>query len=66
MNFISCSQVKQKVKVKMIGKTANLLTITVAVCRFVAERISEEKGVELNESIEFVAECIKEGHSTLK
>lgn len=66
MNFISCFQIKQKAKIQMIGKSVNLLTMTVAICRFVAEKISEERGMNLNESIELVVECIKEGHSTLK
>lgn len=50
----------------MVGKSVNLLTMAVAVRRFVAEKISKEKGMELNESVEFVANCIKEGHRTLK
>ena len=66
MNFISCFQVKQKAKILMVGKTINLLTMAVAICKLTAEKISEEKGVGLNESIEFVTSCVKEGHSTLK
>ncbi len=66
MNFILCFRIKQKAKVFMKGKTTNLLTMAVAVCRFIAEKISEEKGMELNESIEFLTECIKEGHNALK
>lgn len=66
MNFISCFQIKKRAKIYMVGKTVNLLTMAIAICRFVAEKISEEKGMELNESIDFVVECIKEGYSTVK
>jgi len=66
MNFISCLKVKQKAKVHMVGGTLSLLTMVVAICKAIAERISKEKGLNLDESIEFIAESIKDGYKTLK
>lgn len=66
MNFISCFQINKKAKVHMAGKTINLLTMVVAICKFTAEKISIEKDIGINESIEFVVSCIREGYSTLK
>jgi len=66
MSFISCFKVKQKATVYTVGKTTILTTMAVVICRSIAEKISEEKGLELNESIDFIAECIKEGCNTLR
>lgn len=55
-----------KAKVKAIGKTLNLLTLTVAISKCLAERISKEKGVSLEQAENIVVDCIKDGIKTMK
>lgn len=57
---------KGKSKVKTIGKTLNLLTLTVAISKCLAERISKEKGVGLEKAEDIVVDCIKDGMKTIK
>ncbi|MFR3727640.1 hypothetical protein [Lacrimispora sp.] len=66
MNFISCLKVKQKAKVHMAGGTLDLLTLVVAICKTIAERISKEKGLNLDESMKFVVQSIEDVYKTLK
>lgn len=56
----------EKAKVKGIGKTLNLMTLLVAISKFLAERISEEKGVSLEKAEDIVVDCIKDGMKTVK
>lgn len=56
----------QKAKVKAVGKTLNLLVLQVAISKCLAERISEEKGVSLEEAENIVVDCIKDGMKTVK
>ncbi len=56
----------EKVKVKAIGKTLNLITLLVAISKCLAERISEEKGVSLEKAEDIVVDCIKDGMKTIK
>jgi len=53
-------------KVKVIGKTLNLLALLVSISKCLAERISEEKGVCQTESENIVVDCIKDGMKTMK
>lgn len=57
---------KEKVKVKAVGKTLNLLILTVAISKCLAERISEERGVSLEKAEDIVMDCIKDGIKTVK
>lgn len=57
---------KGKAKVKTIGKTLNLLTLTVAISKYLAERISKEKGVGLEKAEDIVVDCIKDGMKTIE
>ncbi|MDE6435762.1 MAG: hypothetical protein K2L07_16250 [Lachnospiraceae bacterium] len=55
-----------KAKVKAVGKTLSLLTLTVAISKCLSERISKKKGVSLEKAENIVVDCIKEGMRTLK
>ena len=61
----ACSKNK-KAKVKAVGKTLDLLTLLVANSKCLAERISEEKGIGLNEEENILVDCIKDGMKTIK
>lgn len=54
-----------KAKVKAVGKTLDLLTLLVVISKCMAERISKEKGVNLDEAEGIVVDCIKDGIKTL-
>lgn len=56
----------KKAKVKVGGKTLNLLALTVAISKCLAERISKEKGISLKEAEYIVIDCIKDGMKTIK
>lgn len=55
-----------KAKVKTVGKTLSLLTLTVVISKCLSERISKEKGVSLTEAEDIVIDCIKDGIKTMK
>lgn len=56
----------QKAKVKVVGKTLDLLTLLVAISKCLSERISEEKGVSLEKAEDIIVNCIKDGMKTVK
>lgn len=56
----------QKAKVKVVGKTLDLLTLLVAISKCLSERISEEKGVSLEKAEDIIVDCIKDGMKTIK
>lgn len=56
----------QKAKVKATGKTLDLLTLLVAISKYLAERISIEKGMSLEKAEDIVVDCIKDGMKTVK
>lgn len=56
----------QKAKVKAVGKTLDLLVLHVAISKCLAERISEEKGVNLEEAENIVLDCVKDGMKTIE
>ena len=66
MGIIITFTKKEKVKVKVAGKTLSLLTLLVAISKYLAERISEEKGVSLEEAKDIVVDCIKDGIKTIE
>ena len=57
---------KDKARVKARGKTLSLLTLTVAISKCLAERISKEKGVCLKKAEYIVVDCIKDGMKTIE
>lgn len=66
MGIVFAYTKNQKAKVKAVGKTLNLLTLLVSVSKCLAERISEEKGVGLNEAENILVDCIKDGMKTIQ
>jgi len=55
----------EKAKVKTVGKTLSLLALLASISKCLAERISEEKGVGLDEAENIVIDCIKDGMKTI-
>lgn len=66
MEIICVYTKNKKAKVKALGKTLNLLTLLVAISKCLAERISQEKGVGLEEAEGVVVDCIKDGMKTIE
>lgn len=66
MKIIFATLKGEKAKVKVVGKTLNLLTLLVAISKCLAERISEEKRVSIEEAEDIVVDCIKDGIKTIK
>lgn len=66
MEIIFAYTKNQKAKIKVIGKTLRLLTLLVAISKYLAERISEEKGVSIEKAEDMVVDCIKDGMETIK
>ena len=56
----------KKAKVKAAGETLSLLTLLVASSECLAERISQEEGVSLEEAESVVVDCIKDGIRNIK
>ena len=64
---IICAYTKnKKAKVKAAGDTLSLLTMLIASSKCLAERISQEKGVGLEEAEDIVVDCIKDGIRNIK
>ena len=66
MKIILATLKGEKAKVKVTGKTLNLITLLVAISKFLAERISKEHGVRVEKAEEIVVDCIKYGMNTVK
>lgn len=66
MEIIYAYTKNQNAKVKARGKSLSLLTLTVAISKCLAERISEEKGVGMDEAENIVVDCIKDGMKTIE
>lgn len=66
MGIIYAFTKKDKAKVKAGGKTLSLLTLIVAINKYLSERISEENGASLEEAENIVVDCIKDGMKTIK
>lgn len=65
MKIIFASTKNKKAKVKAVGKTLDLLTLLVAISKCLSKRISEEKGVGLDDAENIVIDCIKDGMKTI-
>lgn len=66
MGIIFAFTKNKKAKVKAAGKTLSLLTLLVVISKCLVERISEEKGVSLEEAESVVVDCIKDGLKTVE
>ena len=58
MEIICAFTKNKKARVKALGKTPNLLTLLVVISKCLAERISQEKGVNLIEAENIVVDFI--------
>lgn len=66
MKIIYATLKGEKAKVKIVGKTLNLLALLVAISKSLSERISEEKVVSLEKAEDIVMDCIKDGIKTIE
>lgn len=66
MGIIYAFTKNKKAKVKAAGDTLSLLSLLVASGECLAERISQEKGVSLEEAESVVVDCIKDGIRNIK
>ena len=66
MASISAFSKEKKSKVKVVGKTLDLLALLVSISECLAERISKEKELSLEKAESFVIDCIKDGMKTIK
>lgn len=55
----------KKSKVKAIGNTLELLTLFVAISKSLAERISKEKNINIDDAENFIVECVSDGIKTI-
>lgn len=55
----------EKIKIKAIGSTINLLALFMAVGKHLAERISVENGISLEAAESIVIDCVKDGMKTI-
>lgn len=65
MGIIFSFKRSKKAKVKAMGKTLDLLTLLVAISKCLAEKLSEEKGIDLEEAENIVVDCLKDGLGTI-
>lgn len=66
MSIILAIKSKTTGKIKSIGNIQSLLTLLIAVSKALAETISKEKEISIEEAENFVVECIAEGIKTVK
>lgn len=66
MGIVFACTKNQKAKIKAVGETLSLLTLLVAISKCLVEKISEEKGVSLEQAENIVVNCIKDGMKTVK
>lgn len=65
MGIVFACTKNQKAKIKAVGETLSLLTLRVAISKYLVEKISEEKGVNLEQAENIVVDCIKDGMKTI-
>lgn len=65
MEIIFAFVKKKKARVKATGEMINLLTLLIAISKCLAEKLSEEKRVNLEEAQNIVVDCLKDGMKTI-
>lgn len=55
----------EKIKIKTIGSTLDLLALFMSVGKYLAERISVENGISLEAAESIVIDCVKDGMKTI-
>ncbi len=66
MGIVFASSKNKKAKVKATGKTLDLLTLLVAINKCLAEKISEERNMDVKDAETFIINCISDGIKTIK
>lgn len=65
MKIILAYSKKKRTKINAIGNTLSLLTLLVAISKLLAERVSKEKKIDINEAENFIIECVSDGIKTI-
>lgn len=65
MGLIICIKKKKHIKIYSLGSTVNSLTMGVAICRAVSEKIAREKNIALNDAIKIFLESVEETKNLL-
>jgi len=65
MAILICIKGKYKVRIFRIGNTVNHLTMVVAACKAVAERVAIEQKISLHNAMKFTLECIADANDSL-
>ncbi len=65
MGIIFAFVKNKKARVKAAGEMINLLTLLIAISKCLAEKLSEEKRVNLEEAQNIVVNCLKDGMKTI-
>lgn len=65
MSFVLSLKTKRKCKVFSRGDILDLSVMVMAVNKSLAEKISKEKNMDMDQAIEFLCECIKDGYKSL-
>ncbi len=60
MGFIICFTRKNKAKVISVGSSVDALTMLCTITKTVIEKIEKKKGLNHEEALKFVSECIAE------
>ena len=66
MGIIFAYSKREKAKLKIIGKTLELLTLLVSLSKYLSEKIAKEKEISLAKAEEVVVDCIKDGMKTMQ
>ena len=60
MVLLLCIKKKNKAKVFSMGKLLSLLTMATVICQAIAEKVADNKGIELDQAMNFVVDSILE------
>ena len=66
MKIILAYSRNKKCKIKTIGNTLDLLTLFLAISKSLAEKISNEKEINISDAEKFIVECIYSETKTIK
>lgn len=65
MGIIFAYSKNKKAKVKILSSTLNSLTLLTAISKLLAEKISKEKNISMNEAEKFIIGCVSDGMKTI-
>lgn len=65
MKIILAFSRNRKYKIKAIGNTFDLLILIVAISKLLAERVSKEKKINIDEAEKFIVEFVSDGMKTI-